>query len=96
MSPDESEFKEECFLYLMTSPQRSRQRGHRSVCGLVCTTAVFAHGYFFKLSFGDIIYQTGLLLAQTAELRHTKSCVWLVYRLLVGICDRMSSLPILS
>lgn len=75
-----------------------RQRERRSVC--VCLwagrTAVFAPGSFLQVSFDDIIYQTGLLLAQSAGLRRTESCVWFVFHPLIGIGDRMSSLLVLS
>lgn len=66
------------------------------VCLWSCTSAVFAPGSFLKPSFDDIIYQTRLLLAQTAELRHIKSCVWIVFHPLVFICERMSSLSVFS
>lgn len=53
-------------------PHRSTEgKDSTDLCGFLC--ALFAPTSFFKLSFGDIIYQTGLLLAQTAGFRHTKS-----------------------
>lgn len=84
MSTDKAE---ECFVYPMTSPQHGRQRGHRSACLCVFfsvylwlgAAAVFAPASF-RPSFGDIIYQMGLLPAETAGLQtHQVLCLALFF-----------------